>query len=102
MRQLHIRVALQYMGVLRARDALEVASRTLQRAEQNLDIVQTRVRSGAAAGTEGRQAEVDLGRAEADLIRARRSVRESRLLLSEEIGVTLPADVELELSLIHI
>ena len=65
----------------------------LDRARQNLQIVNTRVRTGAAAGTEGRQAEVDLGRAEVVLILARRDVRQARLLLSEQLGVSLEEDV---------
>ena len=86
-------VALQYMTVLRAMDGLDVGQRQLDRARQNLQIVNTRVRTGAAAGTEGRQAEVDLGRAEVVLILARRDVRQARLLLSEQLGVSLEEDV---------
>jgi outer membrane protein len=85
--QLESTVAFQYMSVLRARDAMDVAGRRLERARQNLAIVQTRVATGAAAGTEGRQAEVDLGRAEVALIQAEGSLRQARLLLGEQIGV---------------
>ncbi|MEX2467753.1 MAG: TolC family protein [Gemmatimonadota bacterium] len=88
-------VAFQYMTALRARDQLDVAQRQLDRARQNLRIVTTRVSSGAAAGTEGKQAEVDLGRAEVGLIQAERDLRLSKLLLAEQIGVSLPPDVEL-------
>jgi len=88
-------VALQYMSVLRAEDQVEVALRQLERAEQNLEIVQTRVEAGAVAGTDGRQAEVDLGRAEVGLIQAERDLRRMRLLLSEELGVTIDEGVRL-------
>ena len=88
-------VALQYMNALRARDQLDVAQRQLDRAQQNLRIVNTRVSSGAAAGTEGKQAEVDLGRAEVGLIQAQRDVRQASFLLAEQIGVELDPDVEL-------
>lgn len=88
-------VALQYMAVLRAQDGVDVAQRQLDRARQNLDIVGTRVETGAAAGTEGKQAEVDLGRAEVGLIQAQRDLRQSRLLLSEQIGAALEEDVTL-------
>ncbi len=87
-------VALQYMTVLRAMDGLEVAQRQLDRAQQNLQIVRTRVQTGAAAGTDGRQAEVDLGRAEVGVIQAERDLRQARLLLSEQLGVSLTEDVE--------
>lgn len=86
-------VALQYMTVLRAQDGVDVAQRQLDRARQNLQIVTTRVETGAAAGTDGKQAEVDLGRAEVGLIQAERDLRQSRLLLSEQIGVVVPSDV---------
>lgn len=88
-------VALQYMAVLRAQDGVDVAQRQLDRARQNLQIVGTRVETGAAAGTEGKQAEVDLGRAEVGLIQAQRDLRQSRLLLSEQLGVALDEDVTL-------
>lgn len=86
---LESQVAFQYMTVLRARDAFQVAERQLERAQQNLEIVRTRVSTGAAAGTEGTQAEVELGRAEVGLIQAERDLRQARLLLSEQVGVVV-------------
>ncbi len=88
-------VAFQYMAVLRAQDGVEVAERQLERARQNLQIVQTRVSTGAAAGTEGRQAEVDVGRADVALIRAQRDLRQARLLLGEQIGISLDEGIVL-------
>jgi outer membrane protein len=92
---LESQVALQYMAVLRGRDGVEVARRRVERAGQNLRIVRSRVSSGAAAGTEGKQAEVDLGRAEVGLIRAERDYREARALLAEQLGVPLEESVVL-------
>ncbi len=92
---LESRVALLYMAVLRAQDGVEVAQRQLDRAQQNLRIVRTRVESGAAAGTDGRQAEVDQGRAEVGVIQAQRLYRESLALLAEGLGVALDGDIEL-------
>jgi len=88
-------VALEYMSVLRAREGVAVAERQLERARQNLQIVQARVATGAAAGTDGSQAEVDLGRAEVGLIQAERDLRQNRLLLSEQIGVLVGDSTEL-------
>ncbi len=88
-------VAFQYMSALRALDGVDVAQRQLDRARQNLQIVETRVATGAAAGTDGRQAEVDLGMAEVALIQAQRDLRQARLLLAEQLGVRLDADVRL-------
>lgn len=85
--------AFQYMAVLRAQEGVDVAQRQLDRARQNQQIVSTRVSTGAAAGTEGKQAEVDLGRAEVTLIQAQRDLRQARHLLAEQIGVQLEGDV---------
>lgn len=93
---LESQVALQYMAVLRAQDGLDVAQRQVDRSRQNRSIVESRVSSGAAAGTEGRQAQIDMGRAEVALIQARRQFRESLALLAEQLGV--PLDEETELS----
>lgn len=95
---LESQVALQYMAVLRAQDGVEVARRQLDRAAQNLQMVRSRVGSGAAAGTDGKQAEVDLGRAEVGLVQARRQHREGMALLAERLGVALPDDAELSSS----
>ena len=86
-------VGLQYMAVLRMMDGVDVAQRQLDRARHNLQIVQTRVETGAVAGTDGKQAEVDLGQAEVGLIQAQRDLRQARLLLAEQIGVQLDEDV---------
>ena len=92
---LESQVALQYMAVLRGRDGVDVAQRQRDRARQNLQLVRTRVASGAAAGTDGKQAEVDEGRAEVAVIQARRQFREAVALLAEQLGVTLDEDTEL-------
>ncbi len=92
---LESQVTLQYMAVLRAQDGVDVAQRQVDRAQQNRRIVDMRVGSGAAAGTDGKQAEVDLGRAEVGLIQARRQYREARALLAEQLGVTLDEHTEL-------
>jgi len=88
-------VAAQYMEVLRAQEGRDVAERQVERARQNLQIVNTRVAVGAAAGTDGTQAEVDLGRAEVQLIQAERFHRQARLLLGEQMGGRLDDDVVL-------
>lgn len=88
-------VTQQYMAALRADEALAVAERQLDRAEQNLQIVRTRVESGAAAGTEGKQAEVDRGRAQVAVIQAEQALRNQKLRLMEQIGVAMESGVEL-------
>jgi len=81
--------------VLRGQDGVDVAQRQLDRATQNLQIVRSRVSSGASAGTEGKQAEVDRGRAEVGLIQAQRQFREARALLAEQIGVNVDGGTQL-------
>ncbi|HET9947341.1 MAG TPA: TolC family protein, partial [Longimicrobiales bacterium] len=93
--ELESAVAFQYMAALRAQEAVGVARRQLERARQNLTIVQTRVATGAVAGTEEGQAQVELGRAEAALILAERDQRQARLLLGEQMGIPMDDDVEL-------
>ncbi|MEJ2541790.1 MAG: TolC family protein [Gemmatimonadota bacterium] len=89
-------VTLQYMAALRARDAVRVSREQLERAEQNLQIVRSRVSSGAAAGVEATQAEVTRGRAEVALLRAERDARAELLRLQEQLGVTVGTE-EVEL-----
>lgn len=88
-------VTAQYAAVLRARDAEAVARDTYERAQRNLEIVETRVTTGFAAGTEATQAEVVLGRAEVALVRAEQARRAEIARLSEQLGVALGDDVEL-------
>lgn len=88
-------VTLQYMTALRARDAVQVARDQHERAAQNLDIVETRVSAGDAAGTEATQAEVTLGRAEVALLNAERDYRAERLRLMEQLGTGMEGELEL-------
>ncbi len=88
-------VTLQYMTALRARDAVSVAQDQFDRAQQNLDLVNTRVEMEAAAGTEGRQAEVDLGRAEVALLQAERLYRAEKHRLQEQLGVAIDEELDL-------
>lgn len=92
---LETQVTLQYMAALRARDALDVARDQFERAGRNAEIVRTRVEMEAVAGTEGRQAEVDVGRAQVALLRAERLLRAEKLRLMEQLGETVEGDLEL-------
>jgi len=81
--------------VLRGQDGVDVAQRQVERSQQNFQIVSTRVAAGAAAGTDGTQAEVELGRAQVQLIQAQRDLRQARLLLGEQLGLPLDDGVVL-------
>lgn len=88
-------VTLQYMTTLRARDGVEVATRQLDRARRNLDLVEVQVRVGAVPGIDAKQAEVDAGRAEVGLIQAEQLQRAEELLLMEQLGLSFEDGIEL-------
>ncbi len=85
----------QYLLTLRAQDGLSVAERTLERAEENFELVSGRVRVGAVAATEGKQAEVERGRAEVALLQAQNLLAAERFRLMEQLGVELDPEREL-------
>lgn len=85
-------VTAQYLIALRARDRVEVARRQLERARENYELAQARVDVGAAIPTDGRQAEVERGRAEVSLLEEESLLRTEKLKLLEQIGVPAEGD----------
>jgi len=85
-------VTAQYLTALRARDEVAVADRQLQRAQENYELASARVEVGAALPTDGKQAEVERGRAEVALLEAESSLRVEKLRLLEQIGVDAGGD----------
>ena len=88
-------VTAQYLMALRARDGVEVAVRQLERAEQNFELADARVEVGAVTPTDGKQAEVERGRAQIDLLEAESLLRTEKLRLLEQLGVEAEGDFEL-------
>ena len=88
-------VTAQYLMALRARDGVEVAVRQLERAAQNLELADARVEVGAVTPTDGKQAEVERGRAQVDLLEAESLLRTEKLRLLEQLGVEAEGDFEL-------
>ncbi len=88
-------VTRQYLAALRARDAVLVAERQLERAEQNLDVTTARVEAGVALPTDRKQAEVDRGRAQISILRAESDLRAEKSRLAEQLGVEVTSDFEL-------
>jgi outer membrane protein len=80
-------VTAQYIIALRARDAVEVAQRQLDRAAQNLELASARVEVGAVIPTDGKQAEVEEGRARVGVLEAESLLRSEKLRLVEQLGV---------------
>jgi outer membrane protein len=88
-------VTAQYLMALRARDGVEVARRQLDRAEQNFELADARADVGATTPTDAKQAEVERGRAQIDLIEAESLLRTEKLRLLEQLGVQAEGDFEL-------
>ena len=84
-------VTLQYLAALRARDAVEVAEGQVARWEQNSELISARVEAGATLSTDGRQSEVDLGRARVALLRGENLYRTEVARLVEQLGTDLGA-----------
>lgn len=88
-------VTRQYLAVLAAQDAVALAEQELARANENLKLAEARVAVGSAIPLEAKQAEVERGRAEVELLKARNLQRTEQLRLMERLGITLERDVEL-------
>jgi len=88
-------VTAQYLVALRARDGVEVAQRQLDRAMENQELAQARVEVGAAVPTDGKQAEVERGRAQVGLLEAQSLLRTEKLRLLEQIGVDVDGEYQL-------
>lgn len=88
-------VTAQYLVALRARDQAEVAQRSLDRAMENEDLAMARVEVGAVIPADGKQAEVERGRAEVVLLDAESLYRSEKLRLLEALGVEAEGDFEL-------
>lgn len=92
---LDMNVTLQYLAALRARDAVELARRELERTEENLKLAEARVRVGAAIPLETMQAEVERTRTEVELLRTESLYQTEKLRLMQILGVEIDRDVEL-------
>ena len=88
-------VTVQYLAALRAREEVAVAQRQVTRWEQNFELVSARVAAGAALSTEGKQSEVDLGRARVALLQAENLYRTEVARLMEQLGTDLGTAPEL-------
>ncbi|MDH3224879.1 MAG: TolC family protein, partial [Gemmatimonadota bacterium] len=88
-------VTVQYLAALRAREAVDVAERQVARWEENFELVSARVTAGAALSTDGKQAEVDLGRAQVALLQAENLYRTELARLMEQMGQEVDRSIEL-------
>lgn len=88
-------VTRQYLAVLRARDAVELTQRELERADDNLRLAEARVEVGAEIELSSKRAEVERGRAEVEVLRAENVFETERLRLVEQLGVEIDSEIEL-------
>ena len=88
-------VTQQYLAVLRARDGVVLTQAELERTDENLKLAQARVAVGSAVPLEAKQAEVERGRAEVNVLQSRNLLQTERLRLMQMLGVELNREVEL-------
>lgn len=88
-------VTSQYLAVLRAQDAVTLTTQELERAKDNLNLAEARVKVGLAIPMEQKQAEVEQGRAEVALLQAENLVQTERLRLMQQLGIEVDRNVEL-------
>lgn len=84
-----------YMAALRARDNVELRRQQLERAEETLSLAETRAASGVAIPLDAKQAAVERGRAQVNVLTARSDYETTRLRLLQQLGVEMGADVVL-------
>jgi outer membrane protein len=84
-----------YLAVLRAQDAVTLTTQELERAKDNRQLAEARVKVGLAIPMEQKQAEVEQGRAEVALLQAQNLVHTERLRLMQLIGLDSDREIEL-------
>lgn len=88
-------VTRQYLAVMRARDAVELARRELERAQDHLRLAEARVAIGAEIELSSKRAQVEVGRAEVEVLRAENTRQTETMRLMEQLGIEIDGDVAL-------
>jgi outer membrane protein len=88
-------VTRQYLSALRTRDAVALAEAELARSEGNLRLAEARHAVESVTMLEVKQAQVERGRAEVELLRSRAQYETERIRLLQLMGVELRPGVEL-------
>src|SRR5690606_24036623 len=83
----------RYLAAVAARDGVELVRQELERATDNLRLDEARVAVGAASSLDAKQAEVERGRAEVELLRAENLLRTETLRFLEAVGIYLDREV---------
>jgi len=80
-----------YLDVRRREEELLLSGRQLQRARANLELARGRVAVGSATRLDASQAQVEVGRARVDSLRARNAVHTAYLALFQQMGLAPPS-----------
>lgn len=88
-------VRLQYLNLLQAIAQKDLAQRSLERSQENLNLAQARYSVGQGTLIDVRRAEVDKGQAEVNLLTARQAVDNQTLVLFQQMGVPAPDRVQI-------
>ena len=92
--QLRAAVQVQYLNVLQTNARIDVVTQQLARNKVFLDLAKARQQVGQATMLDVRQAEVDLGQTDVDLLVARQQNADARLELFRLMGVSAPEGFE--------
>lgn len=91
-----LEVKVAYFNALKARRLIQVRKKALQRAKENLDLVETRYRIGSASRLDYLSAKVEAGQAELDLDEAEKERESAERILLNLLGVEDDVSLELE------
>ena len=81
----------QYLSVLRTRAQEALAQRSLERAQEGLNLAQARNAVGQGTLIDVRREQVNVGDAEVAVLKAHQDVENQQLILFQDMGVTMPA-----------
>jgi outer membrane protein len=87
-----------YYGLLQAKDTLDAHTSTVVKFEQHLDQAKKLYEVGFKPKIDVTKAEVDLGQARLDMIKARNTYLSDRLVLANAMGITSAPDFEIDSS----
>lgn len=88
-------VTRSYLGVLRARDNVQLRRQELERAEENLTLAETRAEAGVAIPLDAQQARVERGRAQVNVLTAQSTFETAKLRLLQQLGIEIETPVTL-------
>ncbi len=96
--QVILNVKKAYYGLLQAKDTLDARSATVTKFEQHLEQAKKLYEVGFKPRIDVTRAEVDLGQARLDMIKARNTYLSDRLILANAMGITSAPDFEIDSS----